>query len=758
MNEWRVTFTCELVEDMHAGSGLGFRGMIDDRHARDAQGRPLLADNALAGLLRDAAEELQALGHPLATPDRIAGLFGSEGTYARARLVVRGLRFFRNQGMDPLRPTFLVVTSTAREVYSRRPLENTLRTVEMAAAGLEAKGEARLFGDEVDKEFFLLCLRRLSSVGGGKTRGAGQIRVRDVEVGEAPPLEALASPPDGPCRLLLLLRNLEPLCIPKTGFPGNIIESENYIPGSALRGAILRAISDRGCSCQEVDRLAAADVRFGNGYYLPEDLLARDGRGRICGLENLVALPLPLTAEEVKATERRAGCGEGPWWAARGETRGVWLGDTNLERDGLLPESRADREGRFKRVKSEDYLVGPADGPFFRVRPAMVTLMRNRTPAGRVERSFDSRRPTAAAARLQGPGELYSMDALAEDQLFLGEICFDSGEAARAFYQLASPLAGGAEDQADHRAWLRVGRGGSPVRVEAYTWIEPQKLEGPPRDARFTLTLTSDLIARAADLTFCTTLDGPGLAELAGLPKEAGSGVQVDTEASRSETRLIYGFNMAAGTRRAAALAIKRGSAFLITGDPDRVSPLFQQLAAIQSAGRGLGERQEEGFGRFVLNHPMHRRPQQGAAKANGSQVTRVVPPNGETAEVGQRAKREKAIQVVLDAVKEWKLAELARRKDFPSRHQWQWLRHRVEVSPDQRDLDNLFAELQEHAAKLSGRMWACPCPGRLPLWQAMQTACAQAGDFIAQRLFLTYLCRWVVRQLDRQRQERKGS
>lgn len=756
MNEWRVTFTCELGEDMRAGSGLGFRGMIDDRHARDARGRPLLADNALAGLLRDAAEELRSLGHPLARPDRIAGVFGSEGTYSRARLVVRGLRFFRNEGMDPLRPTFLAVTSTAREVYSRRPLDYTLRTVEMAAAGLEAKGEARLFGDAEDKEFFLLCLRRLSSVGGGKTRGTGQIRVRDIKVTGAPRLEPLASPPDGACRLLLLLRNLEPLCISKTGFPGNIIESESYIPGSALRGAILRAISDQGCSCQEVDRLAAADVRFGNGYYVPEEL-ARDAHGRIRGLENLVALPLPLTAEELKATERRADFGAGPWWAARGETRGVWLGDMKLEWDTLLPESRTGQEGRFKQVKNEDYLVGPAEGPFFRVRPAMVTLMRNRTPAGRVERPFDSRSSTAAAARLQGPGDLYSMDALAEEQLFLAEICFDSGEAARAFCQLASPLAGGAEDQADHRAWLRVGRGGSPVRVEAYTWIEPQKVESSPKATRFTLTLTSDLIARAADLTFYTSLDGPGLAELAGSPKEAGSGVQVDTEASRSETRLIYGFTMAAGTRRAAALAIKRGSAFLITGDADRVSPLFQQLAAIQSAGRGLGERQEEGFGRFVLNHPMHRQPQE-AAKASLSQVTRVVPPNGETAEVGQRAKREKAIQVVLDAVKEWKLAELARRKDFPSRHQWQWLRHRVEVTPEQRDLDQLFAQLGDRAAKLSGRMWACPCPGRLPLWQAMQTACAQAGDFIAQRLFLTYLCRWVVRQLDRERQERKGS
>ncbi len=720
----------------------------------------------MAGLLRNAADELGALGHPLAAPERIVSLFGSEGTQSRARLVVRGLRFRRRDQGDPLRPRFFVVSSTAREVYSRRPLDDTLRTVEMAGAGLEARGEARFFGDEEDKGFILLCLKRLSSVGGGKTRGAGQIRLRHVTVYPAPGLEPLPPPPEGPCCLRLLLRNLEPLCIPKTGFPGNVIESESYIPGSALRGAILQAITDRGYSSKEVDRLAAGDIRFGNGYYVPESLLDGDGEGRISGLENLVALPLPLTAEEAKATERKADLAAGPWWAEEGTGRGFWLEDTSREWDSLLPEARlgqgadpSGREARFKRIKSEDYLAGPATGPFFRVRPAMVTLMRNRIPVGREERTFDSRRPGATGGQFQGPGELYSAEALAEEQLFLAEIGFDSGEALRAFCGVATPLLGGPDGRAEDRAWLRVGRGGSPMRVESYAWCKPKEKqwEEPRPSPEFTLTLTSDLIARAADLTFYTTLDGRALVALMGLPEDYAPRVQINTQASRSETRLVYGFNTAASTRRTAAVAIKRGSALLIQGEQEAVSQLFRRLAAVESAGKGLGERQEEGFGRFALDHPMHRRP---APTATG---TKVLQARGEglrtaqTPEAEDRRQRERALRTVLAAVEAMRLSELSGRKDFPSRNQWQWLRHCAEVARNQADLDGLFTHLRDHASKLSGRMWACPCPDGRSLWQAMQGACCEAGDFASQRLFLVYLCRWIVGRLDRVRQESKG-
>ena len=52
-----ITLTVELVEDMHAGSGLGRLGQIDALHARDAQGMPVIRASTLRGIVRDTAEE-----------------------------------------------------------------------------------------------------------------------------------------------------------------------------------------------------------------------------------------------------------------------------------------------------------------------------------------------------------------------------------------------------------------------------------------------------------------------------------------------------------------------------------------------------------------------------------------------------------------------------------------------------------------------------------------------------------------------------
>ncbi len=112
MTKWQIIFRCELLEDMHCGSGLGFLGVVDDRHARDAKGQPVVWDSTLAGLLRDQADALQALGHPVATPERIRRLFGAEGPNARGVLVTRSLHF-HPKGDDADRPAFLEVTSTA---------------------------------------------------------------------------------------------------------------------------------------------------------------------------------------------------------------------------------------------------------------------------------------------------------------------------------------------------------------------------------------------------------------------------------------------------------------------------------------------------------------------------------------------------------------------------------------------------------------------------------------------------------------------
>jgi CRISPR/Cas system CMR subunit Cmr4 (Cas7 group RAMP superfamily) len=55
--ETALRFTVELQEDLHAGSGVGWLGLVDDRHARDASGRPVVWWSTFRGVLREAGED-----------------------------------------------------------------------------------------------------------------------------------------------------------------------------------------------------------------------------------------------------------------------------------------------------------------------------------------------------------------------------------------------------------------------------------------------------------------------------------------------------------------------------------------------------------------------------------------------------------------------------------------------------------------------------------------------------------------------------
>jgi len=764
MSLWSITFNCQLLEDMHCGSGTGRLGIVDDQHARDAQGRPVVWWSTLTGLLRDAADELYGLlGQPPAMLSQIRRLFGAEGEGSRSSAVALSLHFDRRaepQPPDLDLPDFLEVTSTAREVHSRRPLDETLRTTEMAAAGLAAHGEIRVVGDQQYAEFVQRCLRRLASLGGGKTRGMGTVKIDNLKLR---PLDLsgnpTAAPPAGPCRLRLLLRNLEPLCLAATGFPGNVIETLSFIPGQVLRGAILTGLTELGRTTG--DDYANAQVQFLSAYVVCEsdDKTAGD-------LAQWESLPLPLTVQETKPTERK-GSEHLPWWVgSRGGFR-TWP-QKEVERDTLnaartvdeQPRGQAHKDGeaddKFKRIKTEDYLVTRGGGRFYRGRPQIHLLMRNGTPVSRVERRFDSRRPTADGSpeRLEKEGDLFTQTVLTEGQYFLADIRFESKELAEAFARDAAPYLDG-----NDRHWLRIGRGGRPVCVERYQWLEDDTTKKLSGDC-FTLTLTSDLIARAEDLTFRTTLDGPALWELAKLdPRDYDPSVIIEKDTS--ETRVVHGFNTASGTLRSPDLAIRRGSAFRVCGTPSgKLKSLFDALAKREAQGQGLGERTEEGFGRFRLDHPCHHDVWLDTDKTDDSSRTASanVPSGQERKEeqdpkARQRRQREAVIAAVLEAVQELELAKRCNSKEFPARTQWQWLRHAVEPAKTSEELKRILDEIKTQSGKLSGKMWLCKKDKKddqeQPLIKAIQQRCSRWKTFAEQRLFLIYLARWVVAQQD---------
>lgn len=810
MFERRITFRCRLLDDLHSGSGLGRLKAVDDCQARDRNGCPVVWHSTLRGLLRDVADELNSLGHALATKGRIRRLFGMEGRAARSAATVTSLHFERgpaqsqSSGVDL--PVFLVATSTSREVHSRAPLEDTLRTIEYAAAGLIADGEIRFVGDDEDAQCLKLCLRRLVSLGGSKSRGTGRIQMQDIAETLLHVGDASKTPLEGCRRLRLLLRNLEPLCLPATAYAGNILDTESFLPGQSLRGAILTALSRQPeADRATVEKLAdPAAVQFTNAYVVP----VRGSDADSLDVARLCAMPLPLSAQERKATERKSNAGPAPWWISTNGDEKFWSPGGGNERDVLLQPPRSTEDAdeqtteRFKRIKSDDYLVTLDGCNWRRVQPAFATVMRNRTPVARQSRTWDSRRSGAKGKDLT-KAYLFSETVLVEDQLFVADLQFRTHEDACRFATASAPWLA---DAPEHRSWLRLGRGGRPVEIVRFQWLPdskpdaveqaapdpPEPLPLPtgyylnresnrvdfdegrqePFDAgAFSLTLTSDLIARAADLGFHTTLTGSLLLELAGFDSGAEEGLQhihVVRRASISETCVVHGYNTAAGTRRSSALAIRRGSAFLILGE-SRITELRDKLASLEVDGKGLGERTEEGFGRFVLNHPAHWNRVSASASDSGSGQAPTSMTSSGGAAVGnadlqqqQRLQREATIRQVLELADSgpWKkifgrASELP--KDFPSRNQWQRLRHDVEVVGHQEQLDRLLAELTQHAHTLGGRMWACEI-GQKPLYAILGAARKTADGLSNQRTFLIYFCRWIVAQLERLAEERRKS
>ncbi|MGM0488875.1 MAG: hypothetical protein ACQESR_19215, partial [Planctomycetota bacterium] len=123
----------------------------------------------------------------------------------------------------------------------------------------------------------------------------------------------------------------------------------------------------------------------------------------------------------------------------------------------------------------------------------------------------------------------------------------------------------------------------------------------------------------------------------------------------------------------------------------------------------------------------------------------------------GSRAEREMVIEAVLSAAKSLGLKKAAEQRGrFPGRSQWQGLRHRVEAvtsSDDnglQKKIARIFQDLAGHAGTLGGNVWAFPVAGDEPLHAAIKQRVEEQETALRQRMFLIYLCRWVVARLDR--------
>ena len=519
----RRTLSAKLLEDAHLGSGTGGAG-INDLVARDRAGQPVIWASHLEGLLRDAARML---------PDRFDGvtvdrLFGTRG-HIRQRAIFTSL--YTNE-MRASR----VWRSTARVSFENRaPKDDTLRAIECVPKGTCFRGQVELPAS--DLSLIERLLREVDAVGHGRATGAGRISWTVTDEPSSP--RPVGNPTS---RMLLLLRNLDPLCVAATAIPSNIIPTSPFVPARTLIGALASWLLAE--THQEVAGLLV-DGRVSVSDALPVPELP-DGTP----LSRIEVLPAPLTLKSEKPEDM---AGAVPWWARHAPA--------SRRRD-----ARAHRTGpKLKRPEADLLVYRIGDSAWSTHRPEIRMRLRN----GRPDPSKQAEAPL-----------LFAIEQIAERTCFLAEI---NGEEA-----LLAKLSSALLPVLEGLRWLRIGRAGAPVEVAKVEWAETAK----PSRARKTayLTLSSDLLVRDERLRWLTSLGPADFSVLPGWPAD------LEVQPCDQGEAPVHGFNGTSRLWRLPAAAIKRGSVFYVKGDG------VELLAKKAAAGQWLGERTHEGFGRFRVD------------------------------------------------------------------------------------------------------------------------------------------------------------
>ncbi len=537
----------KVLEDLHTGTGTG-QGDIDALVIRDRYGKPVIRASHFEGLLREAGDKLIWLEK--IKKIELAALLGDEGG-KQSSLCMTSLRTDENSKT-------LVWASSKRKPNSRVPEKDTLRFIEYVAAGACFKAILRI-QNEAQQTLLERLLRRIDRIGGGRNRGSGLVQVdwqtckADTLLEEFLQTKSDRAPRINPqvehpaptvTRLRLVLRNYEPLCLPVTGHPGNLIRSDSFIRGQRLRGALM------AWALANAKEAQLEKISIGDALPLPAGFTQA---------HTVLPIPLSILTQKPKAKNTTL-----PWWAG---------GSEQFKASDSLSEAEEQTEGeKRKRPGMHEYLCKiDESSTWLRYTPTMNVRLRNKTPEG-----------------VETEAKLFSLEEIAEGTYFQAELCFDNAAAATKFINDFTPLLTGQD-------WFRVGRGGQPVGVASFTSIEETRQSESDFKDDWILTLSSDLIIRGDYLGFLYDLDVDTLCKLACEDncKDKQDGWRI--EKSIVETEVAHGFNAASGLHRVPALALRRGSCWQITGSGS--AALARALAVKQA----MGERTREGHGRFVI-------------------------------------------------------------------------------------------------------------------------------------------------------------
>ncbi len=631
----RLSCRLDIKGDYHIGSGCSAGSIADALILRDERGLPVVRGTSLTGLFREAAARLletgalKQKGHTGCPPHEPCGdsecvlchLFGSHRN-AKSIRISGATEMSREKKISKAVPPFVQA-----EVHRRASMDmKTRRTEEAKLFAREEGGPLSMHfsidcADERTAAFMLAAAKLIDGVGASRRRGLGEcsicleddnqekflldsfekiwlqscksnhVRPSALEKKKLPMCDLST---EQPLKVRLVVRLDEPALLSRQGFAGNEFETMDYIPGSAVRGAIaqqvvayLGGVERGGYGTELFNSLIQGDyVRFPMLYPV-SNIIA--GIGHAC-----LPLPLdifsckdasPLAGKSEYSTEKHTACsmltfGNGAGTKATGCCSHSECGaDLRNENGFLLLNYTGNKSPRL-------------------LHPEERMEMHNRISGetGRVCK-----------------GDLYGYRLLEAGQLFAGDLWFLN----QSVWDALRGVTGLSENGNTFEICLgranRRGYGKATAFCELLTEGHDSLVSVAAGGNRvdvcipLTVTLLTDAILTDTCGGFAQSLDAAGILEtefrrtLSGRdPELQESAVKVQVLRSYSRSRTIDAFNAKSGLPRSRVIVVQAGSSARI-----EVSGMSKtDLETLVT--NGIGGRRGEGFGRIAFDHPLY--------------------------------------------------------------------------------------------------------------------------------------------------------
>jgi CRISPR-associated protein Csx10 len=421
-------------------------------------------------------------------------------------------------------------------------------------------------------------------------------------------------------RLRIAIRADAPLSLGGSkAYGGTLIETGFYVSGGQLRGALaaVKEYCDSSEECAELDTLLGTEDRFGLRF--PNCYLTND--------PDRPAYPAPITAQT---------CKRSPGLISERGTRNARVDELGGMRHGVADTLliqlaydavARDSKGGWRIPLPFQYKCEKCGHR----TENFVGIIEYRSPGKYHKPSLSTHRQTRVAinrARLTSEdGQLYSVKAIDEGSLFVGELDTD------------------VEREALARKWLprirrmggRISRGFGCVTVKV---DEPKKdgslrdrigdfnalyrrfeeelrdiaIDPPPKEGRtlFTVNLRSDAVLRervgAPTLRFDERMLRERLTELIPDEETGINGVTFSFVAQFALPEHVSGWQTAWKLPKEVWLAAQMSGLYVFAADlggmPHGDEQLADWLGVLQ--GAGIGELREDGFGQIVVCDPFH--------------------------------------------------------------------------------------------------------------------------------------------------------